>query len=546
MKKLKALYLFLLSFFCLSLASACGSTPQDIVIYYTTDVHCAVDEQIGYAGLATYVGQEKAKSKNVTLIDAGDAIQGNLIGSLSQGKYIFDVMNKLDYDLFVLGNHEFDYGLDALKERIAQFQGETLSCNISYTGSKENKLSAVKPYSIKSYDSVKVGYVGVTTPTSLLTSNPANFVEDEKTVYSFGEESFSSIVQKNVDECHAKGCKFVVLVTHLGYSESYSPFSSSELIKATTGVDAVIDGHSHQIVDRTLYPNKNGTSVPLVTAGYQMNAIGKVVLKADGKVDLGLIKEHATANEEVSSYINDIKANLEKDLDKVVAKSDLALSITDEKGIRMARNREVGIGDLIADAYREVSGADIGITNGGGIRDNLPEGDLTFGDIKKVLPFNNQLVTVKASGQTILDYLEFTSRKTEKEYTDGSTSLGENGGFAQVSGLKYSIDTAIPSSVKTTDEGDYISVDGPRRVKEVAVLQNGEYVPIDPNKTYTVTSYSFVLVDGGDGANMFKGCEVVNRNVRLDSEALTYYLVEVLQGKVKDRYQNSNGRITIL
>ena len=546
MKKTKSFSLLLLGLLSLSFLSGCGSSGEDIVIFYTTDVHCAVDDNIGYAALRSYVKREKESSKNVTLVDAGDATQGSLIGSLSKGEYIFDIMNALDYELFTLGNHDFDYGLDNLKERIDQFKGEVLSCNVSYSGQGENKLSGVKPYSILSYGDVKVGYVGVTTPSTLVASNPANFKENGKTVYSFGEDDLAGIVQSNVDACRAKGCKYVILLSHLGYSDNYSPYSSPEIIASLSGVTAVLDGHSHQKVECNYYKDAKGNSVPLCTAGYHMDSVGKVILKPDGKVEMGLITASIDGDLETIKLIDGLKAKLDEDLKKVVAHSDLSLSIADANGIRMARSREVGLGDLVADAFREVSGSDIGFINGGGLRDDIHEGDLTYGDIKKVLPFDNQLVTVWASGQNILDYLEFASRKTKKEYTVDGKADGENGAFVQASGLRYAIDTAVESTVRTDETGNFVSVDGARRVKNVTVLENGEYAPIDPAAKYKVTSISFILRDGGDGANMFQRCEVINPNVRLDSEALTYYLVDVLHGKLKDKYQAVGERISIL
>ena len=546
MKKTKSFSLLLLGLLSLSFLSGCGNSGEDIVIFYTTDVHCAVDDNIGYAALRSYVKREKETSKNVTLVDAGDATQGSLIGSLSKGEYIFDIMNALDYELFTLGNHDFDYGLDNLKERIDQFEGEVLSCNVSYSGQGENKLSGVKPYSILSYGDVKVGYVGVTTPSTLVTSTPANSKENGKTVYSFGEDDLAGIVQSNVDACRAKGCKYVILLSHLGYSDNYSPYSSPEIIASLSGVTAVLDGHSHQKVECNYYKDAKGNSVPLCTAGYHMDSVGKVILKPDGKVEMGLITASIDGDLETIKLIDGLKAKLDEDLKKVVAHSDLSLSIADANGIRMARSREVGLGDLVADAFREVSGSDIGFINGGGVRDDIHEGDLTYGDIKKVLPFDNQLVTVWASGQNILDYLEFASRKTKKEYAVDGKADGENGAFAQTSGLRYAIDTAVESTVRTDETGNFVSVDGARRVKNVAVLKNGEYAPIDPAARYKVTSISFILRDGGDGANMFQRCEVINPNVRLDSEALTYYLVDVLHGNLKDKYQAVGERISIL
>ncbi|MGN1095203.1 MAG: metallophosphoesterase, partial [Eubacteriales bacterium] len=115
---------------------------------YTNDVHCAIDENIGYAGLAAYKKSVEAKTKNVTLIDCGDAVQGGFIGTVSDGEYIIDIMNKVGYDLAVIGNHEFDYGMDRLSELIDKANAKYLGCNIIYTGTKENALADVKPYEI--------------------------------------------------------------------------------------------------------------------------------------------------------------------------------------------------------------------------------------------------------------------------------------------------------------------------------------------------------------------------------------------------------------
>ena len=521
-------------------------TPDEpIVIYATSDVHCAIDDNLGYATLAAYFKQAQATNKYVTLVDAGDAIQGNLIGSLSKGEYIVDIMNSLNYDVYVVGNHEFDYGIDVLKDRINQFKGDMLSCNISYTGTKENKIKDIKPYSIITYGNKKVGYIGVTTPTTLVESSPKNFKEDDKVVYDFGGENYYKIVQNNIDECRSLGCDYVVLLTHLGYSDNYSPYSSPELIASITGVDALIDGHSHQIVTTTYIKDKAGKDIPMCTPGYQMNAIAKVVLNQDG-VNMSLIEEPIDADAPTKELIKNIKDKVSEEANKPICHSDCSLLMTDENGIRMTRNRETGIGNLLTDSFRNFAGSQIGIINGGGIRDNLYEGDITFGDIKKIQPFDNTIVSVKASGQTVLDYLEFTSMNTQHEYTDGTIALGENGSFAHVSGLKYTIDTSIPTSVHITESGDFISVDGERRVKDVRVLDNDSYVFIDPNSLYTISGLDFILLDGGGGASMFKGCEVISPDLCLDSDALTTYLVDVLEGHVKDMYEHPEGRITIL
>ena len=519
---------------------------EPIVIYATSDVHCAIDDNLGYATLATYIKREQKRNKYVTLVDAGDAIQGNLIGSLSKGEYIVDIMNNLNYDMYVVGNHEFDYGIDVLKDRINQFNGDMLSCNISYTGTNENKIKNIKPYSIITYgNNKKVGYIGVTTPTTLVESSPKYFKEDDKVVYDFGGENYYKIVQNNIDECRSLGCDYVVLLTHLGYSDNYSPYSSPELIASISGIDALIDGHSHQIVNTTYIKDKTGKDIPMCTPGYQMNAIARLALM-NGEVHMELLDKGIDKDVPTLDLVNEIKNKVSEEANKPICHSDCSLLMTDENGIRMTRNRETGIGNLLTDSFRNFASSQIGIINGGGIRDSLYEGDITFGDIKKIQPFDNTIVSVKASGQTILDYLEFTSMYTQHEYTDGTIALGENGSFAHVSGLKYTIDTSIPTSVRITESGDFISVDGERRVKDVKVLDNDSYISIDPNSLYTVSGLDFILLDGGGGASMFKGSEVVSPDLCLDSDALTTYLVDILDGHVKDLYEHPEGRITVL
>lgn len=541
---------FVIAFFVIMTMPACTLDIEiranDIVIIYTTDVHCGVDDNIGYSALSAYVKNTKRVEENVTLVDAGDAIQGALIGSLSKGKYIIDIMNELNYDCYVLGNHEFDYGLDELALRIGEFNGDVLSCNISYKGEGESKLKDVKPYSIIDYGFAKVGYVGVTTPTVPTTSSPDNFYVDGELIYDFAGDNLFEVVQSNIDKCHELGCDYVVLVTHLGYLDNYSPNSSPELIANTSGAIAVIDGHSHQTLACNYYKNKDGVLVPLCTAGYKMNVIGRITITGNGDVHVGIITSYPDTDGEMEQKIQEIEDLIDEEVLRVICTNDLALSIYDEAGIRISRAREIGLGDLIADAFKDVLDTDIGIINGGGIRDNLKSGELTFGDIKNVMPFDNQLCVVKATGQQILDYLEFTSRKTQAEYSNGTNAIGENGGFAHVSGLKYTIDTSIESSVEVDSAGAFVGITGERRVKNVLVCQNGEYVPIDKDKTYTITSVGFILLEGGDGANMFMGCEVVAENIILDSDALTNYIVDVLQGNLKEKYEVVGDRITII
>lgn len=518
---------------------------SDVVILYTGDVHCGVEENIGYSGLAAYKKEVSEKYKNVTLADCGDFVQGDLIGSVSSGEYIIDIMNFIGYDMAILGNHEFDYGMEQLNNLMNQSDFDYLGCDITYSGAEEDLLENLIDFEVIDYGNVQVGFVGVSTPYSVVTSTPANFKdEDGNFVYNFDEDIYSS-VQKNALRARMLGADYVVVLSHLGDTDEYSPYSSTELIHNTVGIDAVLDGHAHHTVESCEVKNKKGEEVILSAAGTKLENIGQLVISENGELTASLISDYDKKDEQTDSFINGIKEKYNESLSKVVGSTDFTLSISDENGIRMIRNRETGIGDLCTDAVRTTMASDIAICNGGGIRADINKGDITNGDIIRVHPFSNEMCKIEATGQQIADALEWTSRLTEKEYTDGTNSVGENGGFLQVSGLKYSIDTSIPTSVAISEKGTFLGVTGERRVKDIMVLEGNTYVPIDLNKTYTVAGTSYVLTGNGDGQTAFDGCKVVSQEGLLDNELLMSYIKNTMNGKIDSRYSTAEGRITI-
>ena len=204
-----------------------SSLSDEIVVLFTNDVHCYVDQYIGYAGLAAYKEQIKKKNPNVIMVDCGDAIQGEYIGTIAQGEFIVDMMNKVGYDLAILGNHEFDYGMGSLKTVINRSKAKYLNCNITYSGSQENALQNTASYTILTYGKTKLGFVGVTTPGSTNTSTPVYFQENNLFVYDFkshynGKDLFDT-VQKSVDDCLKEGAHYVILLSHLGVGTGYEP-----------------------------------------------------------------------------------------------------------------------------------------------------------------------------------------------------------------------------------------------------------------------------------------------------------------------------------
>ena len=235
------------------------AAAQDIVVLYTNDVHCGVDDNIGYAGLALYKKEMQAQTPYVTLVDAGDAIQGAPIGTLSDGGYIVDIMNYVGYDFAIPGNHEFDYGMPRFLELAGKMKCGYYSCNFMNLATGTPVLA---PYKMFTYGDTQVAFVGVSTPESFTKSMPTYF-QDANGNYLFGfcegenGQALYNQVQVTVDAAIAQGADYVIMVGHLGNVGVSGEWSSEAVIKNTTGIDAVIDGHSHETYDKT-YPNKNG------------------------------------------------------------------------------------------------------------------------------------------------------------------------------------------------------------------------------------------------------------------------------------------------
>ena len=518
---------------------------KDIVVLYTNDVHCAIDSNIGYAGLAKYKA-EMEKDNFVVLVDAGDAIQGDTIGTVSKGEYLVDIMNEVGYDFCVLGNHEFDYGTDVLASLLKKADAQYLNATIEYTGNGNNLLKDTVPYVIERFGFLDVAFIGVSTPESITKSTPRYFMEDGQFVYDFaaGEDLYAA-VQGYVDEVREKGADVVVVISHLGVEEGSEPNRATDLIANTTGIDALIDGHSHTTEPSMLVADKSGRKVLYTQTGTKLNNIGKLTISKDGSVKAELVAE-AEKDEAVTAFIEDIKAQYESLVNTVVAHTEVELSITDENGVRAVRNRETAIGDLCADAYRAVADTDIAFVNGGGIRATIKKGDITTANMISVHPYGNALCSCYATGAEILDALEHSVVNTAATAASDGKAVGESGGFLQVSGIKFTIDTSIPSSVKKDDKGLFVAVEGERRVKDVFVEENGEWVPIDPEKTYTVACHNYLLQDMGDGYTMFTDNVYILDKVLIDNQVIINYICDFLGGNVGTEYAEPQGRITVI
>ena len=534
----------------LLLASFCGVYAEDIVILYTNDVHCGYKDNLGYSSAAALKDFYKTVTQNVLLVDNGDAIQGDAICAVSQGEYIIDFMNDVGYDYAILGNHEFDYGLDRLAELAEMADFPYIDANIVYTGTEVNKLGFLKPYAVHDFGTVKVGFVGADTPAALAESTPSFFQENGKFVYSFGKGENGSIlyrmVQEAVDACKAEGADYVILLAHLGIEENAAPYRSVDVIANTHDIDACLDAHSHSVIPSQYTANDRGELIPLSSTGTKLNYIGVLTITDGGILTTTLVSGDLPKSAAFDEEAARVTADYEEQINKVVACSSVDLRISDKNDIRMIRSRETNLGDLVADSYRSETGADIAFVNGGGVRADLDAGDLTYADIMRCHPFGNSIVAIKASGQKILDALEWGARSTQADYKDKAGSpVGENGQFLQVSGLRYTIDTSIESPAISDDNSMFFGMieDAPYRVSEVEVMKDGEWVPLDMEAEYILGGHDYMLLEHGGGFMMFDGCELVLDSGIPDYQVLVNHILSFEDGL--SVYAEPQGRITI-
>jgi len=519
-----------------------AALTQDVVVLFTSDVHCGVDQGFGYVGVAAIRDAMKAAGNHVVLVDNGDSIQGEPMGTMTTGEANIQLMNAVGYDIAIPGNHEFDYGMDRFLELTTLANFPYISANFN----KEGEL-VFAPYVIKEFDGVKIAFVGMTTPKTITSSTPKYFQNEAgEFIYGFmqdetGEKLYAA-VQAAVDAARAEGAKYVVAMGHLGNEDSCKPWTYADVIGNTNGIDAFLDGHSHD-TDQVEMINKDGAKVLRSGCGTKLQGVGYLRISAAGEITAGLYSwnNDVTAPElfgldnEVSKAVAAATDTLNAKLNEVVATSEVDLTIYDPvvtkddgSKIRIIRNAETNLGNLCSDAYRDQSGADVAFVNGGGIRVSIDAGEITLNDILKVHPFGNAMCVVEATGQQILDALEFGARAVPSE----------NGGFQHTSGLTYEIHTYIESTAKTDENGMFAGVEGEYRVKNVKV--GGEDLVLD--KIYTVASHNYMLKNGGDGFNMFMGCKLLQDEVMIDNQVLINYITGTLGGVVGEAYAEPYGQ----
>ena len=544
--------------------AAAGETEAagGVTVLYTNDIHTYITKDLTYSKVAAY----KDSLENVLLVDAGDHIQGTAYGSMDKGATIAQLMNAAGYDLATLGNHEFDYGMDGCMAAIEAADFPYVSCNFYHEANGVAGENVLDSYKVFEVGGVKIAFIGITTPESFTKSTPSYF-QDENGNYIYGiaggadGEALYTAVQNAIDAASAEA-DYVIALGHLGLDESSQPWTSREVIANTTGLDAFIDGHSHTTIPMEEVTDEGGNTVILTQTGSYLDAVGQMTIAADGTITTQLLTAEdlaeVTPDAEVKAIEDAWVAELDEQLGQVIGYSQVTLDNYDAEGNRLVRKQETNTGDFAADAlyylFDEMDlDVDVAVMNGGGVRNEAVTGEISYQTCKAIHTFGNVACLQTVTGQQLLDALEWGAKDVT---ADGSV---ENGGFLHVSGLRYTINTAIPSTVQQDDKGVWTGgPTGAYRVTNVEVLNNetGAYEPLDLTAQYNLAGYNYTLRDLGDGFAMFDGAVNVLDYVSEDYMVLANYVesfpVDEATGlptiPADSQYAEvtGNGRITIV
>lgn len=511
---------------------------RSIVVIYDNDVHCAYEGYSKFAGLRDAIAA--SDSAWVATASSGDYIQGGFAGAVSDGNYIIDMMKSVGYDAVTLGNHEFDYTIDHLAKLLNNLGAPVTSVNFTELGSKK---PVYKAYVMKQMGNKKVAFIGALTPGTLQTESAAFFTGGKQT-HDTNNATAIEMIQKAANDARSEGADYVILLSHLGEIETvHTKVTSHAVVAATRGINAVLDAHSHSAIPQLWLKNADGEDVVLMQTGTQFANIGKLVIDKNGHCSTELIKtEDVTVTSAKVQATQDsiAKLLLEKE-QQIIGHTSFPLSIENSEGdTRAIRHEETNLGDFVTDAYRYVGKTEIALCNAGSIRKPMPSGDISYRSVVDVHPYTNNICIAEVKGQTLVDALEMASATTPAAF----------GGFLQASGLRYTIDTTVPSTLQYDNATSTITVSGERRIKNVQVERtdaNGNitWEDIDPARTYTVTATDYVLYLGNE-TGVLRQSKIITDKMFLYSEALIKYLSEKLDGKIPDIYRNPQGRITVL
>lgn len=542
------------------IAEAEPAPLDDVTIVYTNDSHTYINNMIkddegneskgiSFSNVAAYVNEKRSMGENVLLLDAGDHVQGTAFGGLDEGASIIRIMNAAGYQAAAIGNHEFDFGQFRFFKFVEEADFPYLCCNFYNV---EDKSLVLPAYKIFEEGNVKVAVVGISTPETYTKSSPSSFQNEKgEFIYCFyrgddGQELYDS-VQAAIDEVKDQA-DYVIGLAHLGVDPSSVPYTSREVIAHTTGLNAVIDGHSHTEMESEEVKDASGNTVILTQTGSYFNAFGEMKL-SDGNITCSLIKDYEGIDAATEALEDEWIASVNDTLGEKIAVADANLYITDADNPknRLIRRMGTNLGEICADAEywylnkKEDLDCDIAIVNGGGIRTDVASGDISYLTAKDVHPFGNVLCLVNVTGQEIKDALEMGARYVGLK-DEESGAPAECGGFLHPAGMRYSIDSSVESTLSISQEGLFEgSPSGEYKVYDIEVYnkETHEYEPIDLEKTYSLAGINYTLRNSGDGMAMFSDSKLQLDYITEDYLCLAEYL-KAFGGTDEEGYPHIN------
>lgn len=508
--------------------------PMDLsgktIIIHTNDVHGVISR---YAYVASLRDNLKGRGADVILVDAGDFSQGTPYVSTTKGFDAITMMNAAGYNFATLGNHEFDYGYDQLRSNLNFAKFQVLCANI--TDGEGNPLFT--PNAVYTNASgLKIGFFGMETPETRTKVNPSMI----KGVKFLNSEENYTCAQGQVDQLKAQGVDLVICLSHLGVDEESASDGnrSVDMYAHTSGIDFIIDGHSHTVM------TSGNSGEPVQSTGTKVDNIGIVQIdNATKQIDDHYLITLQNLAQEVttSANANIIFQRVNAEYDKVLGHTAIDLNGERDPG---NRTEETNLGDLITDAIKwsvlKENGAItvpedhvVAITNGGGIRASISAGSITKNDINTVLPFGNTVAVVYITGAELLEVLEASTYCTPMAI----------GGYPQTSGIKFTIDTT-----KAFDQGEAYpdsTYYAPASINRVTIESiNGQ--PFSLTDTYAVVTNNFCAAGGDTYYRFLSASDQFDTGIVMD-EAVMAYVSEELGGTVTaDKYGAVRGDQTII
>ncbi len=495
-------------------------------IMFTNDIHGRINNDsenpsYGYARIAQ-MKEDLAANGEVLLFSAGDVLQGTPYVNESNGESAFNLMNLASYDAMTPGNHDFDWGGDNLLALAQMAEFDILSANILYEADGSPVFDENKIYSLE--NGMNIGVFGLTTPSTKTTTSPSA-VADFKFL---ADEELYTATQQQIDSLIEQGANFIVCLSHLGIDDTSVGSRSYDVIDNVSGIDLFIDAHSH------VEMNEMQGNTLLVSTGAFGENVG-VATYLNGELSAELIPA-VIQEENTAEYAGEVTEEVDDALSAPVATTEVFL----DGEYETVRVSETNLGDLSTDAILWYANthmgieADVSIMNSGSIRASINEGDITLLDVKNVFPYGNTLVSLNITGAQLLETIEAASAELPEHTAP----------FAQVSGIEYTVNTAIPyeSGDNYPDSTFAPPLNPGARVSITSV--GGEEFSL--TEIYTIVTIDFLAM-GGDSYYALTQAEegsVIDSGTLME-DAFAAYIDEELGGTVGESYAQAAGRIVI-